>query len=59
MSKGKRSYIMVNVNQSSCRLYLNDLKDIKKIPKKKTPKLPRYEIPSPKFEQLTDIDLEF
>lgn len=59
MCKAKRSYIMVTVDQYSGRLYLNDLKDIKKFPKKKTPKLPRYEISSPKIEHLTDIDLEF
>ena len=59
MCKSKRSYILVNVDQYSCRIYLNDLKDIKKVPKKKTPKLPKYDLPSPKFEQLTDIDLEF
>ena len=59
MCKGKRSYIAVCVENSCYRVYLGDLKEIRKVAKKRTPRLPTFEPPSPKPEQLTDVDLEF
>lgn len=59
MCKGKRSYIAVCVEDSCYKLYLSDLKEIRKLHKKKTPRLPTFETQSPKPEQLTDVDLEF
>ena len=59
MCKSKRSYIPVAVSRRSYKLYMDDLKGITKIIKKKTPKLPSYHDPSPKVEVHTDEEMEF
>ena len=59
MCKVKRSYIPVALSRRPYKVYMDDLKAITKIIKKKTPKLPSYSDPSPKVEVHTDEEMEF
>lgn len=59
MCKSKRTYIPVAMAYRSYRLYMDDLKSIHKIIKKKTPRVPSFDCPSPKPDEYTDEELEF
>ena len=59
MCKSKRSYVPVALNQCSYRLYMDDLKAITRIIKKKTPKVPAYDGRPTKPESNTDEEMEF
>lgn len=43
MSKGKREYIPVVIDEKKYKVYLQDVKFWKEIRKRRTPRLPKYE----------------
>ena len=54
MCKGKRTYVAVAIHQRQYKLYMDDLKKISRVIKKKTPRVPHFDSPSPKLDENTD-----
>lgn len=59
MCKGKRTYIPVELGRYAYKIYMDDLKSISKMIKKKTPRLPSFDTNCPKAEQYTDEEMTF
>ena len=59
MCKSKRTYIPVAMSNRPYKLYMDDLKAITRIIKKKTPRVPHFDSPFPKADEHTDEELEF